>query len=61
MKEIESKLFEKDQQLFVIHREEIESYLEDEEFDGFIIHSNIEENKVEIYKKKLRKCWGNEH
>ncbi|UQW82470.1 hypothetical protein [Staphylococcus edaphicus] len=56
MKEIESKLFEKDQQLFVIHREEIESYLEDEEFDGFIIHSNIEENKVEIYKKKLRKC-----
>lgn len=52
MEEIESKLLEKDQQLFVIHREEIESYLADEEFDGFIIHSNIEVNKVEIYKKK---------
>lgn len=52
MEEIESKLLEKDQQLFVIHREEIESYLADEEFDGFMIHSNIEVNKVEIYKKK---------
>ncbi len=58
MKEIESKLLEKDQQLFVIHREEIEIYLTDEDFDGFIIHSNIEENKVEIYKKKKPTTFG---
>lgn len=51
MKEIKSFMYQDGQQLFSINREEIEDYLQDDEFDGFTIISNLTENRIEIRRR----------
>lgn len=51
MKEIKLKMVKDGQQLFSINREEIEEYLQDDEFDGFAIISNLVENRIEIRRR----------
>lgn len=49
-------MFKDGQELFVITREEIESYLEEEDFNGFIgINKIATENKINICKRKKSK------
>lgn len=52
MKEIKSYMYQDGQQLFSINREEIEKYLQDDEFDGFQIIINRSKNRVEVHKRK---------
>ncbi|WP_239726895.1 MULTISPECIES: hypothetical protein [unclassified Mammaliicoccus] len=53
---IKLNMFEDGQELFVITREEIESYLEEDDFNGFIVINKIAtENKINIYKRKKSK------
>lgn len=52
MKEVKSFMFQDGQQLFSINREEIEDYLQDDEFDGFQIILNRFKNRVEVHKRK---------
>ena len=51
MREIKSHMYKDGQQLFSINREEIEEYLQDDEFDGFAIISNLVENRIEIRRR----------
>ena len=51
MKETKSFMYQYGQQLFSINREEIEGYLQDDEFDGFAIISNLTENRIEIRRR----------
>ncbi len=51
MKEIKSFMYQDGQQLFSINREEIEGYLQDDEFDGFQIIVNRFKNRVEVHKR----------
>ncbi|WP_218696667.1 hypothetical protein [Mammaliicoccus sciuri] len=43
------------QVLFVITREEIESFLKEDDFDGFIGISKMTENKIQVLKRKKSK------
>ncbi|WP_239733853.1 hypothetical protein [Mammaliicoccus sp. M-M49] len=52
MKEVKSFMYQDGQQLFSINREEIEDYLQDNEFDGFQIIINRIKNRVEVHKRK---------
>lgn len=52
MKEIKSYMYQDGQQLFSINREEIEDYLQGDDFDGFSIIINRIENRVEVHKQK---------
>ncbi|MDO0948200.1 hypothetical protein [Mammaliicoccus sciuri] len=52
MKEIKSFMYQDGQQLFSINREEIEGYLQDDEFDGFQVIINRIKNRVEVHKIK---------
>lgn len=52
MKEIKSYMYQDGQQLFSISREEIEDYLQDDEFDGLQIIINRFKNRVEVHKRK---------
>ncbi|MCJ1774669.1 hypothetical protein [Mammaliicoccus sciuri] len=52
MKEIKSYMYQDGQQLFSINREEIENYLQDDDFDGFQIIINRSKNRVEVHKRK---------
>lgn len=57
MQNVKLNIFEDGQELFVITREEIENYLEEDDFNGFIgINKLATENKIKIYK---RKKWKN--
>lgn len=50
---IKLNMFEDGQELFVITREEIESYLKEDDFNGFIgINKIATENKINICKRK---------
>lgn len=52
MKDIKSYMYQDGQQLFSINREEIEDYLQDDEFDGFQVIINRFKNRVEVHKIK---------
>lgn len=52
MKEVKSFMYQDGQQLFSINREEIEDYLQDDEFDGFQVIVNRFKNRVEVHKIK---------
>ncbi len=52
MKEIKSYMYQDGQQLFSINREEIEDYLQDDDFDGFQVIINRSKNRVEVHKIK---------
>lgn len=52
MKEIKSYMYQDGQKFFSINREEIEDYLQDDEFDGFQIIVNRFKNRVEMHKRK---------
>ncbi|WP_239745219.1 hypothetical protein [Mammaliicoccus sp. F-M27] len=52
MKEVKSFMYQDGQQLFSINREEIEDYLQDDDFDGFSIIINRIENRIEVHKQK---------
>ncbi|MCJ1765849.1 hypothetical protein [Mammaliicoccus sciuri] len=52
MKEIKSYMYQDGQQLFSINREEIEDYLQNDDFDGFQIIINRSKNRVEVHKRK---------
>lgn len=52
MKETKSFMYQDGQQLFSINREEIEDYLQDDEFDGFQVIVNRFKNRVEVHKRK---------
>lgn len=51
MKEVKLFMYQDGQQLFSINREEIEGYLQDDEFDGFSIIINRIKNRVEVHKR----------
>ena len=56
LQNVKLNMHEDGQELFIITREEIESYLEEDEFNGFIgINKIATENKINICKRKKLK------